>query len=41
MGVKIVTTVLLGPLIFVVVIFEVILNATEKFNYGNIKLRKN
>jgi len=41
MGIKIATIVLLGPPIFAVVIFEVILNATAMFNHGNIKLPKN
>lgn len=38
MGIKLCTIVLLGPPIFAVIIFEVILNATAMFNHGNIRL---
>ncbi|MDH5516789.1 MAG: sterol desaturase family protein [Gammaproteobacteria bacterium] len=38
MGIKFATIVLLGPAVFAVVIFEVILNATAMFNHGNIRL---
>lgn len=38
MGIKFCTIVLLGPPIFAVIIFEVILNATAMFNHGNIRL---
>ncbi|MDH5392017.1 MAG: sterol desaturase family protein [Gammaproteobacteria bacterium] len=41
MGIKFCTIVLLGPAVFAVVIFEVILNATAMFNHGNIRLPKN
>jgi sterol desaturase/sphingolipid hydroxylase (fatty acid hydroxylase superfamily) len=40
MGIKFCTIVLLGPPVFAVVIFEVILNATAMFNHGNIRLPK-
>ena len=40
MGIKFCTIVLLGPAVFAVVIFEVILNATAMFNHGNIRLPK-
>jgi len=38
MGIKFCTIVLLGPPVFAVIIFEVILNATAMFNHGNIRL---
>ena len=41
MGIKFCTIILLGPAVFAVVIFEVILNATAMFNHGNIHLPKN
>lgn len=41
MGIKFCTIVLLGPPVFAVIIFEVILNATAMFNHGNISLPKN
>ncbi len=41
MGIKFTTIVLLGPPVFAVIIFEVILNATAMFNHGNIRLPKN
>lgn len=40
MGIKFATIVLLGPPVFAVIIFEVILNATAMFNHGNIRLPK-
>lgn len=40
MGIKFCTIVLLGPPVFAVIIFEVILNATAMFNHGNIRLPK-
>ncbi|MDH5424173.1 MAG: sterol desaturase family protein [Gammaproteobacteria bacterium] len=40
MGIKFCTIVLLGPPVFAVIIFEVILNATAMFNHGNIGLPK-
>jgi len=40
MGIKFCTIVLLGPPVFAVIIFEVILNATAMFNHGNISLPK-
>ena len=40
MGIKFCTIVLLGPPVFAVIIFEVILNATAMFNHGNIQLPK-
>lgn len=40
MGIKFCTILLLGPAVFAVVIFEVILNATAMFNHGNIRLPK-
>jgi len=40
MAIKFCTIVLLGPAVFAVVIFEVILNATAMFNHGNIRLPK-
>ncbi len=41
MGIKFCTIVLLGPPVFAVIIFEVILNATAMFNHGNIRLPEN
>lgn len=41
MCIKFATIVLLGPPVFAVIIFEVILNATAMFNHGNIRLPKN
>ena len=38
MGIKFCTIVLLGPPVFAVIIFEIILNATAMFNHGNIRL---
>ena len=38
MGIKLCTIVLLGPPVFAVIIFEIILNATAMFNHGNIRL---
>jgi sterol desaturase/sphingolipid hydroxylase (fatty acid hydroxylase superfamily) len=38
MGIKFATIVLLGPPVFAVVIFEVVLNATAMFNHGNVRL---
>jgi len=38
MGIKFCTIVLLGPPVFAVVLFEIILNATAMFNHGNIRL---
>ncbi len=40
MGIKFCTIVLLGPPVFAVIIFEVVLNATAMFNHGNIRLPK-
>lgn len=40
MAIKFCTIVLLGPPVFAVIIFEVILNATAMFNHGNIRLPK-
>jgi len=40
MGIKFATIILLGPPVFAVIIFEVILNATAMFNHGNIRLPK-
>ncbi len=40
MAIKFATIVLLGPPVFAVIIFEVILNATAMFNHGNIRLPK-
>ena len=40
MGIKFCTILLLGPPVFAVIIFEVILNATAMFNHGNIRLPK-
>jgi len=41
MGIKFCTIVLLGPPVFAVIIFEIILNATAMFNHGNIRLNTN
>jgi len=41
MGIKFCTIVLLGPPVFAVIIFEIILNATAMFNHGNIRLPEN
>ena len=41
MGIKFCTIVLLGPPVFAVIIFEIVLNATAMFNHGNIRLPKN
>lgn len=38
MGIKFCTIVLLGPPVFAVILFEIILNATAMFNHGNIRL---
>jgi sterol desaturase/sphingolipid hydroxylase (fatty acid hydroxylase superfamily) len=38
MGIKFCTIVLLGPPVFAVIIFEIMLNATAMFNHGNIRL---
>jgi sterol desaturase/sphingolipid hydroxylase (fatty acid hydroxylase superfamily) len=40
MGIKFCTIVLLGPPVFAVIIFEVLLNATAMFNHGNVRLPK-
>ena len=40
MGIKFCTIVLLGPPVFAVIIFEVVLNATAMFNHGNVGLPK-
>lgn len=40
MGIKFCTIVLLGPPVFAVIIFEVVLNATAMFNHGNVRLPK-
>ena len=40
MGIKFCTIVLLGPPVFAVIIFEVMLNATAMFNHGNVGLPK-
>jgi len=40
MGIKLVSIALLGPSVFAVILFEVILNAMAMFNHGNVGLPK-
>lgn len=40
MGIKMAAVIILGPSAIAVILFEVLLNATSMFNYGNVQLPK-